>query len=50
VLGSVKDNKNGTVVEITKEAEKRKCKVEDMNRYQTKCRMVDFRMLLVCIL
>jgi hypothetical protein len=33
VLRSVKDNKNGTVVEITKEAEKRKCKVEDINRY-----------------
>jgi len=33
VLGSVKDNKNEIVVEITKEAEKRKYEVEDVNRY-----------------
>ena len=31
MLRSAKDNKNGIVVEITKEAEKRKCKVEDMS-------------------
>lgn len=39
VLGSAKDNENGTVVEITKEAEKRKCEVEDANRYQAKRRI-----------
>jgi hypothetical protein len=50
VLGSTKDNKNKTVVEITKEAEKRKCKIEDINRYQTKRRIVDFKMLPVRIL
>jgi hypothetical protein len=49
VLRSVKDNKNRTVVEITKEAEKRKCEVKDINRYQIKCRMVDFKILPVCI-
>jgi hypothetical protein len=33
VFRSAKDNKNGIVVEIIKEAKKRKCKVEDVNRY-----------------
>jgi hypothetical protein len=49
VLRSAKNNENGTVVEITKEAKKRKYKVKDINRYQIKRRMVDFRMLPVRI-
>ena len=48
MLKSTKDNENGIVVEI-KEAEKRKRKVEDINRYQIKYRIVDFRMPLVYI-
>ena len=48
MLGSTKDNKNGIVVEI-KKAEKRKCEVEDTNRYWIKYRIVDFRMPLVRI-
>jgi hypothetical protein len=50
VLRSVKNNKNRIVVEITKKAKKRKCKIEDINKYQTKCRMVDFKILPVHIL
>ena len=46
VLGNAKDNENRTVVEITKEAEKRKYK--DV-RYQAKHKIVNFRILPVRI-